>query len=870
MKNRDDDLLDWTVTLAPPPDETPAASPPDGETPAPASAPSRAPHTHALRFSRWLWLTFGGVIALSLLALWGYSVWTKTRLEMALARAVALEEQAAQDRDRAAIEQLIAPGYAEWTAKRVGLALTGLAAPVPVPWLTPITVPAQIIALHPVASDLVSAEVQRSYRTPEGDTVVFTTAQFYQYQDGWKRVPPPEAENERKELNAEWLTATYAPQDEAVVSAVWPVLAQTAQDICAAWECPVDFVARVAFDGQPVTPLPAAIAPNPRLFAVLAASGVNWLGPNQLALPAPHHAGAPGDAIAQAEYQHLTQQMLLAYIAQQLAEENRSTADGPNAFTFALAARLGAQLGLEAPEALKISETDFPPNALEMFWRPTNADSWNDAAHRQTVLRGALIMLNALLEDEPPALERELFRQLPAVQSPIDWLAQSLGLSSMAEVFLRFRAISEKYHQITLPAEAEVLAAVACEGGPALWLRGETQPTSFLSGLFPYAMFGVWNSASPWSPDGQRLTIFLGGLAALDMQTRALTWLPLEGNGLPLAPTAWLSPTQLAYLTYDDRASDNVFVGLHFYDFAHPDQTFPTVSHVQGYVLSPRGDLAVIIRETQIVIQPALGGEPLAVFTGTTPVWSPDGGALVYVEHLTTQNSAGVREIGFRIQRFDLEPRPTPYTVQAGDTLWGLSLRYGVAMIDLINFNHLASDELLEGQVLLIPAPADPDFPYTTHQLLSSEDFQLPQVSSQIEMAWSPLGNQIAVSIVPGETERRQVLMLTADGSGRELIYDAPEQTYISRLAFSADGQYLAYALGGRTPAAVAVHDARSGRRILAQEGTDSYAWAPTGHKLALLGNGQIIITEVNQRGLGAQTIVQARSCFEFWWRPEE
>ncbi|MBQ7105125.1 MAG: LysM peptidoglycan-binding domain-containing protein [Bacilli bacterium] len=50
------------------------------------------------------------------------------------------------------------------------------------------------------------------------------------------------------------------------------------------------------------------------------------------------------------------------------------------------------------------------------------------------------------------------------------------------------------------------------------------------------------------------------------------------------------------------------------------------------------------------------------------------------------------------------------YTVQRGDTLYSIALRYGVSVDDLINYNNLSNSNLSIGQVLFIPNNFDNDF----------------------------------------------------------------------------------------------------------------------------------------------------------------
>lgn len=64
-------------------------------------------------------------------------------------------------------------------------------------------------------------------------------------------------------------------------------------------------------------------------------------------------------------------------------------------------------------------------------------------------------------------------------------------------------------------------------------------------------------------------------------------------------------------------------------------------------------------------------------------------------------------------------PTPTPvppqaYTVQAGDALLSIAIKFGITVDEIKNFNGLTSDNITAGQTLLIPAPTPTPGPTPT------------------------------------------------------------------------------------------------------------------------------------------------------------
>ncbi len=285
------DLLDWTMTAALTADELAEALPPLLTT-----------HTHpqhARNFSRWMWLTLGGVMLFAILGLIAYTWGNQRRVVSAVRETFLAEEAAALNGDTRALTALTAPGYSDWLKARLALAEQGMAAPAPALMFRPVTDAGEIISITTFAPDIMQVNLRRAFIGPEGETTAFLTTQFYQYQNGWKRTPtPPDFSGEVRQVTGPRVTITYFERDAELINELGPYFDELINSACA--ECnfnlSLQFLEeRPAFD--PITPL---------------------------RLPAPHIIGTPAnDASLETFKQALGQQVLL-YVVQQFI----SSADG--------------------------------------------------------------------------------------------------------------------------------------------------------------------------------------------------------------------------------------------------------------------------------------------------------------------------------------------------------------------------------------------------------------------------------------------------------------------------------------------------------------------------------------------------------------
>jgi len=817
-KNRDADLLDWTVAEAPAPDDSasfPPISPPSLPT------PEGQPATPSLKISRRLWLIAGGLIVASLLGLALFSAWDKYRVRRAVEQVVALEEQAALAGDTETLTQFYDPGATTWAALQIQRVRNGQAMPLPMQALRPAPEPGVLRSVETLTPDTVRADVVHQFIAPDGTRASFALPQFYRYANGeWKRIPPPESyRGELQEWSGKYVDLNYFAVDEDFARELGPYLEGVLTQACAAWMCPEDLKFGLDFLLDNTSPSFFAFAASPGeplLFKRILARAMSP-GSSTSSLPSPHLAGYPADSASMELLKRLLALDILARATDEITR--RGYTQSNNAFAYALGVRMGVRLKLEAPEATRIFFAK-PGFTAEELWA-ANTLSLQVRSDAQAALHEALAMLNVILRDQPPEMEDELFRGLRTATDPVAWLSDGLGIApEEARARLLAAVGNTDGIQVQLPTSTRHEFTLSCRGGLALFSRGDSQPTYFLTGNFIGAFAGQW------SPDDQRLLINLSGQpAVVDMTSGAIIWLTGMSRDY-YTSYQWASDTEVAYTLWPrwspERDPDPSQYSLNFFDTANSEQPYSSIPRVQGYVPSPDQSTAAVVqihteyvdyREGRIALMPAAGGPMTPVVAGVGPVWSPDGRALLYSHFDWATFSLQIAEPASRNIR------------------------------EVLNVKDLGVTDA-------------------------------PSASWSLTGDWSPTGEQIVfyASSYSSDGSHTWVGTVNADGSNRRVLLEqhSPFSTFPTGISFSADGKLLAVTVWNWSwPQQVILYDATTGepRRTLPNMG-GSLAWSPTGHRLALSGpDGVYLLAEPGDPNRQPEKLVGAE-CYNISWNP--
>jgi hypothetical protein len=807
--SRPDDLVDWTITYAPE----------AGEVLAPHAPPlPLAPPVVLRRLPRRIdWRVVGLILSPLLIALITINLtnaWNNFRLRRDLSAAVAAEDAAILTSQ---IESLhYGAADAAWLNQQLHRAEAMQPAPLPLHGLWPSTAAPEVRGMRATGPNTARVEVARTFYGPTGSPAAFVLTQYYQFADGaWQRTAPPAAyAGTVTQWRGQYLEVSYYEADEDLVLALSETLEATIGEACVLWVCPTGlrFDLRFLLDDASTLRRFDYFSPEPSLpwlFTVLLSKRDTFEGSLTVLLPAPHAAGAPADAASQHLYRSGISVELLARLAAHLSPVSRRY----NVLPYALAARLGADLGLEAPTVAQTRSASEVYSADEL-WRLNFLSTERPFGPHYTLAaqRQALALINGLLTGQPPEAAGRLFTGLAAAPDPETWVANALQVTR-AEGAERLSAALVHPQLAAMPSllTARGALTLGCHNGLAGLPAG--------SGAPQYALVGGTVDARPlaWSPEGDYLLAsFAGRPGVVTTATGAVTWLP-EAQGF-LEHAEWASNSIVAYVVwgYDalGRRFDAADFALRFYDVAHPEASPAPMPGVLAYTLSPNHQTAAVVlsdegsgafsRSGRLALMPALGGPLTLLGQGQSPAWAPDGQGLAYL------NSDG------QAARLHL------YTPRTG--------------LDEIRFRV---------------APAG-----------------LSGRSLDLVAAWSPQGDQLWLAVRDGSLALGARAWLVPAGGGKPRpVLSGNEAAYPYPANFSADGRYLSVLTWtSYWPRLTRVFDTSSGEPVLSLPSAGGEtAWAPEGHALAVGSfEGLGVVAEP---GTGAVTRLTTEACYTALWQ---
>ncbi len=416
-------LLEWIVTDAPL----------DGEVlspPAPFSATpyDRETEDRARKLSRQIWIIAGILMIGLLAALWLPPLVNAYRTRQAVALVVAGEEQAALAKDSVRLRQFSSPADAVWQEEQARRARAGHAAPLPLPLLRPLPQPGRVQSIEDFAPDIVRADVARTYVAPDGTPFHFILPQFYRFDGAWQRIPAPDAYwGDQFTYTGQRVTLSYYPVDADIANRLGLYLDDVLAHACAAWGCPDDLVIRVNLGNHyyQAAEMPRDLPQDePMLLALMPPHFTRSLD-YVLLVASPHAAGYPANAASADLFQRAVAVQVLFAAADKLTFTDGGLNPIGNAFFYALVARMSARLGLDAPGVAHLHTANTRFTVAQMWSVNTTFRAWG----QPEVVRGALAIMNVLLEDQSAETEDGLFEGLRSASGPAAWLAEGMGIS---------------------------------------------------------------------------------------------------------------------------------------------------------------------------------------------------------------------------------------------------------------------------------------------------------------------------------------------------------------------------------------------------------------------------------------------------------
>jgi hypothetical protein len=768
----EDEILDWTISNAPPSGEEPPEQPAPSQPPALPPVPRRS-------WSRRVWVLFGAVAVLVLVFTAVFSRLESVRLRQSVELVIAQQEQARLVGDWTALRSSYTDDPAGWADGQIARLQKGESSmPILLPGLQHQDQPGHVSQFQVLGSQLVRADVIRSFQFVDGTHLTLTLPQFYQYAAGaWRQVTPPEtAADSVRTLHGARVDVAYYPADADLAASLVRDLDALLTQACADWDCPPDLRVPANFDTHEP---PSWISPTPfdsllgsLTFQTIFARQTEYRW-HEISLLTSPVGGYPADAAAAAAIRRAAGIQALLVVAQQLAPH--TIARGDNVYLDALVAREAVRLGLEAP-GLAETQIANPLLGPDELWTLQNIDYSSDDA-----LPEALVILNQLLANRSVADERALLHKLDSAKDLRGWLAAGLGLTAV-EANARLTQAAA-FEAPVPPAQQPGFIpdlVLNCPGGPVLaTLAGQTAP------LFSDALPDT--SVSAWSPDGRRLALVISDRTGMvDLGAGTGVWLPqpmLHNQG-PVS-WGWASATVFVYRglqwTLDNGHILVQSVNLALFD-AKSETYLPPLQNFDSYQLSPNGAWAVVISHldpntSSLAIIPALGGSALLTATvGSNAGWSPDSGHLVYA-----RSDAG---------------------------------KFSLVTLDLASG--------------------------VTHTVLASDNPSVPSIASDawlnLGAIWSPGGDQLALtaSLYRNNQPHGWIGLMSSEGAGFRLLPTESPTARPYTIGFSPDGQFLAVDEVNGGEFGTAIYSAADGRLLRWVPDYWSAGWSPAGHVYAL------------------------------------
>jgi hypothetical protein len=764
--------------------------------------------------SRRAWVVLGAFVIMAVGVAAAFPRWEAWRTRQAVERVIAQQEQARLAGNWTALRQFYGDDPTVWATNQILPLTNGLfPAPIDLPGLRPLAQAGRLGQFQVLGPGLVRADVIRWVFLADGTQASFAQPQFYQFTGGvWRQAAPPNtAPDQARQLHGTRVDVVYYPGDaDLAVNLAHDLDALLAQ-ACVDWDCPAEARVPVRFDLSDYSWTDGPPPFDPLLGSLTLQTVFLHQGPylwRELRLHSRLVGGYPADAPAAEAVRRAAGVQALLIVAQQLTA--RTHFSGGSSFIDALVVREGVRLGLEPPglSQIQIADPLYDPRDL---WLLGDQDYFQEEAQHE-----ALAMLNQILAGQGVADERRLLHLLDSgAQDTQSWLADGLGLTP-AEAEARLNAaLDPRFPAVQRPNFVPDLA-LSCPAGPVLaTLAGQTAP--LLIGEFPDSF------VESWSPDGRRLALTVSGrLGVFNLVDAIGQFVPQPIRSWDVQ-IAWASNTVLVYpptqasLRFDPSPQASFdSLGLTFFDsfdrwrtgIADFDSYLPSPDHTRAVITShSRGGNAVL------AVIPALDTSTPPVIDGNDPAWSPDSQQLVF-----TRSGAE----GFVLHRLDLATG-TDRTLQLTADPGGRSLPVGTSI-----------------------------------------DYVFP--------TWSPTGDWLALMVASslGGQYEWWVGLIRPDGTGLRVLPSASAGAGPTKVAFSADGRYLAVELQvSNASQGIAVYPVAEGSLLRVLPDAALAGWSPSGHILAVTNSeGVSLLREPVDPGAAPETFGPT-GCNGVAWRPK-